>query len=48
MRRVHAVNFIRTMAVTTVAFLAPLRFMRLGFDGVGIKIGDMISISQFL
>lgn len=38
MRRVHAVNFIRTMAVTTVAFLAPLRFMRLGFDGVGIGV----------
>jgi MFS family permease len=36
MRRVHAVNFVRTMAVTTVAFLAPLRFLRLGFDGVGI------------
>lgn len=38
MRRVHAVNFVRTMAVTTVAFLAPLRFMRLGFDGVGIGV----------
>jgi MFS family permease len=38
MRRVHAVNFIRTMAVTTVAFLAPLRFMTLGFDGVAIGV----------
>ncbi len=38
MRRVHAVNFVRTMAVTTVAFLAPLRFLRLGFDGVGIGV----------
>jgi MFS family permease len=38
MRRVHAVNFIRTMAVTTVAFLAPLRFLRLGFDGVAIGV----------
>ena len=36
MRRVHAVNFVRTMAVTTVAFLAPLRFLELGFGGVEI------------
>jgi len=36
MRRVHAVNFIRTMSVTTIAFLAPLRFLELGFDGVAI------------
>jgi MFS family permease len=38
MRRIHLVNFVRTMAVTTVAFLAPLQFLRLGFDGVGIGI----------
>ena len=38
MRRVHAVNFIRTMAVTTVAFLAPLRFLKLGFDGLAIGV----------
>jgi predicted MFS family arabinose efflux permease len=38
MRRVHAVNFIRTMAVTTVVFLAPFRFLELGFDGVGIGV----------
>ena len=38
MRRVHAVNFIRTMSVTTVAFLAPLQFLRLGFDGVAIGV----------
>ena len=38
MRRVHLVNFIRTMAVTTVAFLAPLRFMKLGFDGLAIGV----------
>jgi len=38
MRRVHLVNFIRTMAVTTVAFLAPLRFLALGFDGVAIGV----------
>ncbi len=38
MRRVHALNFIRTMAVTTVAFLAPLRFLELGFGGAGIGV----------
>jgi MFS family permease len=38
MRRVHFVNFLRTMAVTTVVFLAPLRFLRLGFDGVAIGV----------
>ena len=38
MSRVHLVNFIRTMAVTAVAFLAPLRFLELGFDGVAIGI----------
>ena len=38
MRRVHTVNFVRTMAVTTVAFLAPLRFLSLGFDGAGIGV----------
>jgi MFS family permease len=38
MRRVYAVNFIRTMAVTTVAFLAPLRFLELGFGGVAIGV----------
>ncbi len=38
MRRVHAVNFIRTMAVTTVVFLAPFRFIELGFDGVAIGV----------
>ncbi len=36
MRRVHALNFVRTMSVTTVAFLAPLRFLELGFGGVEI------------
>lgn len=38
MRRVHIINFIRTMAVTTVIFLAPLQFLRLGFGGVEIGI----------
>jgi MFS family permease len=36
MRRVHAVNFIRTMALVTAVFLAPFRFIELGFDGVAI------------
>jgi len=36
MRRVYALNFVRTMAVTTVAFLAPLRFLELGFGGAAI------------
>jgi MFS family permease len=38
MRRLHLINFVRTMAVTTVAFLAPLQFLRLGFDGVSIGV----------
>ena len=36
MRRIHLINFVRTMTVTTVAFLAPLQFLKLGFGGVGI------------
>jgi len=36
MRRIHALNFVRTMAVTTVGFLAPLQFLQLGFDGLAI------------
>lgn len=31
MRRIHALNFVRTMTVTTVFFLAPLHFLELGF-----------------
>ena len=31
MRRIHALNFVRTMTVTTVFFLAPLHFIELGF-----------------
>jgi MFS family permease len=38
MRRVHLINFIRTMAVTTVVFLAPLYFIGLGFSGVAIGV----------
>jgi len=36
MRRIHALNFVRTMTVTTVFFLAPLHFIELGFDGLAI------------
>lgn len=36
MRRVHFINFVRTMAVTTVFFLSPLHFIGLGFDGLAI------------
>ncbi len=36
MRRIHVLNFVRTMTVTTVFFLAPLHFMELGFDGLAI------------
>jgi MFS family permease len=38
MRRVHAVNFVRTMAFTTAFFLAPFRFLELGFGGVEIGV----------
>jgi MFS family permease len=36
MRRIHVLNFVRTMTVTTVFFLAPLHFLELGFDGLAI------------
>ncbi|MEN6561536.1 MAG: MFS transporter [Acidobacteriota bacterium] len=42
MRRVHLINFIRTMAVTTVVFLAPFQFLRLGFGGV--EIGTIVAL----
>lgn len=38
MRRLHFVNFVRTMTLVTVAFLAPLRFLRLGFGGLAIGV----------
>ncbi|MDH4197481.1 MAG: MFS transporter [Candidatus Aminicenantes bacterium] len=34
--RIHLLNFVRKMAVTTVFFLAPLEFLRLGFRPVEI------------
>ena len=36
MRGIHVLNFVRTMTVTTVVFLAPLHFLSLGFDGLAI------------
>ena len=36
MRGIHLLNFVRTMTVTTVVFLAPFHFLELGFDGLGI------------
>jgi len=35
-RGLHVLNFVRTMSVTTVVFLAPFRFIGLGFDGLAI------------
>ncbi len=44
-RRIHAVNFVRKLTVTTVMFLGPLHFLRLGFGGVGI--GAILSALAF-
>ena len=38
MRRVHLINFIRTMSLVTAVFLAPLRFIELGFSGLAIGV----------
>jgi len=35
-RRVHVINFLRKLALTTVLFLAPLHFLKLGFSGLEI------------
>jgi MFS family permease len=37
-RRVHFVNFVRKLTLTTVLFLAPLHFLKLGFSGFQIGI----------
>ncbi|MGZ7064772.1 MAG: MFS transporter [Candidatus Aminicenantales bacterium] len=37
-RRVHFVNFVRKLTLTTVLFLAPLHFLKLGFSGLQIGI----------
>lgn len=38
MKRLHLINFVRTMTLVTVVFLAPLRFLKLGFSGLSIGI----------
>src|SRR5512135_3209374 len=38
MGRVHLVNFVRTMTLVTAVFLAPLRFVGLGFSGLAIGV----------
>ncbi len=38
MRRLHLINFVRTMTLVTVVFLAPLRFLKLGFGGLAIGV----------
>ncbi len=38
MRRVHLINFVRTMTLVTAVFLAPLRFLELGFGGLAIGV----------
>jgi MFS family permease len=35
-RRVHLINFLRKLTLTTVLFLAPLHFLKLGFTGLEI------------
>jgi len=35
-RRIHFVNFVRKLTLTTVLFLAPLYFLKLGFNGLEI------------
>ncbi len=40
-RRVHVINFLRKLALTTVLFLAPLHFLKLGFGG--LEIGLIVS-----
>ncbi len=40
--RVHLVNVIRKLAVATAFFLAPLHFLDLGFDGLGV--GLIVSV----
>lgn len=40
-RRVHIINFLRKLTLTTVLFLAPLHFLKLGFSG--LEIGLIVS-----
>jgi MFS family permease len=40
--RIHTINFVRKLSVTSVIFLLPLRFLVLGFDGW--QIGAIVSM----
>ena len=44
-RRVHIINFVRKLTLTTVLFLAPLHFLKLGFSG--LEIGLIVSCFSF-
>jgi MFS family permease len=44
-RRVHVINFVRKLTLTTVLFLAPLHFLKLGFNG--LEIGLIVSCYSF-
>jgi MFS family permease len=39
--RVHALNFVRTLSVTSILFLVPMHFVKIGFNGM--QIGAVIS-----
>ena len=40
--RIHAINFVRKLSITSILFLLPLRFLALGFDGW--QIGAIVSM----
>jgi MFS family permease len=44
-RRVHFINFVRKLTLTTALFLAPLHFLKLGFNG--LEIGLIVSCFSF-
>ena len=44
-RRVHVVNLVRKLTLTTAFFLAPLYFLKLGFNG--LQIGLIVSCYSF-
>jgi len=44
-RRVHVINFVRKLTLTTVLFLAPLHFLKLGFSG--LEIGLIVACFSF-
>jgi MFS family permease len=47
--RIHLLNFVRKLTITTAMFLLPLRFLSLGFDGwqIGIIV-SMYAVGPFL